>query len=92
MEIIGYYIIDVAVLTVILTVCYCIGYKYGRRSVRVVTISDTVKKESLSGKNTLKLKNQVGVMQLQDEIAKSGALCFTKLENGDEKVTLRVVV
>ena len=64
------------------------GYILGRRSVKVITLTDVLKSNiRRSEKQVL----QDGVMQLKDSIAASGAVIQEKLDDGNIKVSLRVV-
>ena len=61
----------------------------GHNRARTVELSDVLKANiKRSGRQVL----QDGVMQLKNEIAASGAVRQETLENGDIRVTLKVVV
>ena len=64
------------------------GYILGRRSIKVVTLSDTLK---ANVKRTEKQKLGDGVLQLQNEIIKSGAVKYETPVDGEIKVYLKVV-
>jgi hypothetical protein len=67
----------------------CGVFLLGRLSKRlnIVTLKDTLKT-----KGTEARRKQNAALQLQNEIAASGALKLEELENGDYKVTLKVVL
>jgi len=62
---------------------------------RIITLSDTLKpvlQKSTTKTRNEKQKKQDAVLQLQNEIATSGALKFVELEDGTQKVELTVLL
>ena len=72
--------------------CALVGFGLGRisKSFDVITLKDVL---SGSGEPRDELKRAYhGALQLQNEIAESGALKIKELENGDYEVRLKVIL
>ena len=70
-------------------VAFILGYLSGRTSVKTKFLSDVMKVKENRSKKRL---TQDAVLQLQNEIADSGAVQILDLEDGTMEVSIRVVV